>query len=629
MSSFKFVRVQRIMEIVAQKLSTKQETFVIKKTIGISCSLVREPEKKRLFVSERARKKNGCSLVREPEKKRDDGYSWSENGTARHYGGNYSEVRQKVKSFFEALLSCNIKPYVVFDGAYDDDDKKLHDIIAKCEFRMKENEEKPPKNMECFPVLVYESFTMVLKKLGIPHLACDGEADNQIAVLARQWNCPVISCDSDMYIFNLPGGFINSSDIKLDQVTSGELKTRLYLASKFQDNIGLPITLLPVAATVMGSVYADIDYEVKNLFFKRLGGKSSFANISRNLKNAFELLRNAKSQKSALEILMQCVDEKLPSSKALDLKKRIHSSVSVYNAVNEFACFDIGKYFEGKELAKHRRCLPDCVMEKIRSCALSGMPIDVTVGRVILKPTLEQFDWPPIQHISRPLRQIIYGLVLKSCNIGTKRVEYVTEIVRDKRSMTKQPIKPVVEVAGYGLLPTLQEIDGQDERNKIKLLVAIFRFEENLLERLPSESKVFALALNYFIRNTCPHVTLSLKIYALCHVILLYREFPGVQSLYNMLSSSTGSGKQNVGLFHNNLQRFQECLNMTNTINVLLGTPVKQPDPETVFDGTLMYNFFMREPTDSVVDQLTKTHLLEEQMLKLYNALLFILPTDI
>lgn len=101
-------------------------------------------------------------------------------------------------------------------------------------------------------------------------------------------------------------------------------------------------------------------------------------------------------------------------------------------------------------------------MEKIRSCTLSGMPINVTLGRVILKPTFEHFDWLPIQHISRRLRQIIYGLVLKSCTNG---VEYITELVRDKRFMTKVPTKPVVGVAGYGLLPILQEIDGYDEKS--------------------------------------------------------------------------------------------------------------------------------------------------------------------
>ncbi|VDI70320.1 Hypothetical predicted protein [Mytilus galloprovincialis] len=200
-----------------------------------------------------------------------------------HYGGNYIEFRQNAQSFFQALLKCNIKPYVVVDGGHDDDDKKLQNIITKCELRMKENEEKPSKHMECFPVLAYESFTMVLKELNILLLTCGGEVDNQIAVLARQLNCPVISCDSDMYIFNLPGGFINFSDINLNQSTSGQLNTRLYAASKFADSIGLHITLLPVAATVSGSLYADVDYGVADLFIKRLGGKSSFSNNFKKL----------------------------------------------------------------------------------------------------------------------------------------------------------------------------------------------------------------------------------------------------------------------------------------------------------------------------------------------------------
>ncbi|CAG2247171.1 unnamed protein product [Mytilus edulis] len=326
--------------------------------------------------------------------------------------------------------------------------------------------------MECFPVLAYESFTMVLKELNIPHLTCDGEADNQIADSCQYWR---------------------DEKIPKGQLPHDELNTRLYHASKFADSIGLHKTLLPVAATVLGSLYADIDYGVANLFFKSIGGKSSLTTISRNLKYAFKLLKNAKSQQNAIVILMQCVEEKLPSSKTEDIKKNIYSSVSAYNAGTEFTCFDIAKYFEGKECAKPHRYLPDCVMEKIRSCTLSGMPINVTLGRVILKPTFEHFDWLPIQNISRPLRQIIYGLVLKSCTNG---VEYVTEIVRDKRLMTKEPIKPVVEVSGYGLLPTLQEIDGQDKRNKIKLLAAIFTFDEKILESLPSESRVSLSRLN-------------------------------------------------------------------------------------------------------------------------------------
>jgi hypothetical protein len=55
------------------------------------------------------------------------------------------------------LLHCNVQPYVVFDGAHDEDDKKLADIRKKCEVRIKDNERAMPQYMECIPVLMYES----------------------------------------------------------------------------------------------------------------------------------------------------------------------------------------------------------------------------------------------------------------------------------------------------------------------------------------------------------------------------------------------------------------------------------------------------------------------------------------
>jgi hypothetical protein len=75
------------------------------------------------------------------------------------------------------LVHCNVQPYVVFDGAHDEDDKKLADIKKKCEVRIKDNERAMPQYMECIPVLMYESFTMVLKSMNIPHFT-DSHTDN-------------------------------------------------------------------------------------------------------------------------------------------------------------------------------------------------------------------------------------------------------------------------------------------------------------------------------------------------------------------------------------------------------------------------------------------------------------------
>lgn len=42
---------------------------------------------------------------------------------------------------------------------------------------------------------------------------------------------------------------------------------------------------------------------------------------------------------------------------------------------------------------------------------------------------------------------------------------------------------------------------------------------------------------------------------------------------------------------------------MAYTINVVVGTPVKQPDPEVVYDGPFMYNLFSHQQTENQIDK--------------------------
>ncbi|XP_036366489.1 uncharacterized protein LOC118766812 [Octopus sinensis] len=56
--------------------------------------------------------------------------------------------------------------------------------------------------------LTSQTFLNVVKDLGIPCVAGDFESDSQIMLLANQWNCPVLSNESDFYIYDVTGGFI-------------------------------------------------------------------------------------------------------------------------------------------------------------------------------------------------------------------------------------------------------------------------------------------------------------------------------------------------------------------------------------------------------------------------------------
>lgn len=544
------------------------------------------------------------------------------NGNARHFGGDYTVIKTATEVLFKNLLKCNINPYVVFDGAHDADDKKIATIQKKCEQSIRENKEKVSKHLECFPVLVYESFTMVLKELKIPHVACEGEADNQIAILAKKWCCPVISCDSDMYIFDLPGGFVHFTDMKIDSNINGEIPTKLYLSSRFQEKTGVSSSLLPLAATLFGSDYAEIDEDVKTYFFERIGARSKFSHLSKNLHVVFDHLRNVRDIDAGISLLTSCIEQKLPIHKATDHKSKISTSIKMFTLQDTFETFSIDKYFDGKETSRHHKCLPDRIVGCMRTCVLSGLPADIIIGRVILKPTIEQYDLPPVQEICLPLRQLLYGLITKS-SPPNEQCDRIVEIVREKRFMTKKFVKPATVIKGYDCVPTLQEVDNMDDRKRTTLLSAVFEFQPEKLSEFPEDSKLFVLTLNYFLKNGISDTSMKyLKSYVFCHILFLKKtENATMRAVYRKLSDPGHGHAVNVRLFHQYLQCFQECLNMAYTINVVLGTSLKQPDPEVVYDGPFMYHFFSKQLTEDQTDELITDSLRNETALyKLYTT---------
>ena len=53
------------------------------------------------------------------------------------FGGEYSQLQEKIKEFFDKLRSKNVVPYVVFDGIMTRDQKKLRTHIERNTKRIK------------------------------------------------------------------------------------------------------------------------------------------------------------------------------------------------------------------------------------------------------------------------------------------------------------------------------------------------------------------------------------------------------------------------------------------------------------------------------------------------------------
>ncbi|XP_063698994.1 protein asteroid [Culicoides brevitarsis] len=118
------------------------------------------------------------------------------------FGGNYDEYYKAVLHFFALLRSCNVTPFVLMDGGYEE--RKMRTIKARLQTRITSVKYALPLSSKpVIPLFMREVFLDAVRMSKVPIMRCMFEADDEIAVLARKLECPVLSYDSDFYIHNV------------------------------------------------------------------------------------------------------------------------------------------------------------------------------------------------------------------------------------------------------------------------------------------------------------------------------------------------------------------------------------------------------------------------------------------
>lgn len=131
-------------------------------------------------------------------------YQWHPH-TNGAFGGDYNQYHHIVHRFFAALHKCRVRAFVLLDGGYQR--RKLKTVHSRlrskiCSIRHL----NPSGGNHLFPLHMRECFVDAVRQApGAPQLMrCLFEADDEVAQLARQLNCPVLSYDSDFYIHSVP-----------------------------------------------------------------------------------------------------------------------------------------------------------------------------------------------------------------------------------------------------------------------------------------------------------------------------------------------------------------------------------------------------------------------------------------
>ncbi|KAG7283711.1 hypothetical protein CRUP_020484 [Coryphaenoides rupestris] len=173
----------------------------------------------------------------------------------QNHGGEYLAFQAQVRTFFTNLDVCGVKPYVLMDGGPGDTVDRLETIMDRTRQKIQRAHEAAVtgKSKSYLPIHTWLVFEQTLSDMNVPQVKCFGEADCQVAALAREWCCPVLSKDSDFSIFDLPKGFLLFDTFRWDAVEADHggsyIPCQRYTTTLFCNFFHINPNLLPVFAS--------------------------------------------------------------------------------------------------------------------------------------------------------------------------------------------------------------------------------------------------------------------------------------------------------------------------------------------------------------------------------------------
>lgn len=339
---------------------------------------------------------------------------------------------------------------------------------------------------------------------------CNFEADYELASLANELKCPLMSCDSDFFIYNLIHGYLSIDYIDLNVKRLNEfvnqfgyIPCKLFSLSKLIECLKSNLEIaelkheyLAIFAVLLGNDYAD-----KSLFnslmktFDSTNNNLKLVKLKRN-KSGYTKRKNNYFKKllewlSVYETTEECVEQILKFIKQENhdlVKSVIKESIKEYCLLKPSQSkhfLNNIKYEDENLLTFNMIKLNDEFVEMFRQARLSRFMLDILMHRkVIFQTQVELADWESTYLGSLPIRQVFYSLLIN------KYEKNQDTCVQEYLRCGKQ-IK-IYEVKIDSILKSDQFIDLKFD------YVNLFSFGEQLSQHL-SEFKLNLKLKNLFI----------------------------------------------------------------------------------------------------------------------------------
>ncbi|KAM4736451.1 LOW QUALITY PROTEIN: single-strand DNA endonuclease ASTE1 [Anableps anableps] len=526
------------------------------------------------------------------------------SGLDQNHGGEYAAYGTLIESFITALRTCEITPYVVLDGGSDVTDKKVETVAKRCENRIQRAHEAAVsgKRMNVLPRMAELVFRQT-RRLEVPVAQCFAEADWEIAALASEWSCPVLSNDSDFFVFDLPGGLLPISHFHWKEVKQSgsqrSISCRRYYTSSFCSFFGLQRQLLPTFAALAGNDYVKLRGVDWAQFLP--AGRETHS----RLEGLLCWLKKFQDPQEALKEALVLMGELSKNKK--EVLQRLHVGMEEYqlgqSSLSRF--FLHGAPPEFPALEEEADLIPNWMLLPLTQARLSGDILDVLrLHRMGLGTGIESEDLPSTNQTSRPLRQVMYGLLL-----GSRKSILVDEIDRDGLELISIPVKPTFTRTSERLrLRSLQEVERSD---RLKVLLEALGVTEESLSLLPPQLKLPAAVSCYWQQSAQPPPDL------LRALLLGMSNTPRSRTA---LQNKSSEQKVDVHVAHF-FNQWQACLKDSIRLNQLLGLPLPEPDISRLYQGTLVHQLVHRMRTGGKLKTLLKSDRPSEELYRTMLAM--------
>lgn len=529
------------------------------------------------------------------------------------FGGDYDKYYNFVRQFFERLQRCQISAVIVMDGAFDKDNRKIPTVISRVTEHTKRAVACTPVNQSrnrVFPIFAQEVFIDALMDLDIEVHQSSFEADELIAQLAFFRSCPVMSNDSDFYIFDVDLILIDSLDLTVNPDGDEFLACEVYNRAKMLEHYGLANKeLLYLCAALIGNDYIPpwvFDKVFMNI--KLVNKNSEMTERHRKIKSLFKYMSKEKSVENALNKLLSFMPEKERHS----VKEKVLQSVNLYDISSHKPAIVSPEFSTINGIP-----FPDWLSIDYHSAKIRNWILSIATTRKYFLPSLVEIKRLESAHrVSMPIHEMLCKLMMSLDDLKECSPVQVYGRVKDS-------IRIIEVIEADSTFPDkLDELRNRNKVEKQKYLMDVLECKidmENDLKGLPdvlvlvltvmkfwtsklhvSKSFVEAILFCQFILGSIDNVVCTRNIKKLQErVSKMSKDYPHYEHYFlaskvykhfhleEKMKTSTKSFDEE--LVHK-LSQFQGLLWVTIALHQLLDTGLRAPRISEFLNCTFIYN---------------------------------------